>query len=62
MSNNLIIGSTSQCYFLKHNSAVSDGENKGSFYLNRKTLEEKKFRKIFITPSGKIHDSGPIFK
>lgn len=57
-----IIGSTSQCYFLKHNSAVSDGENKGSFYLNKKTLEEKKLRKIFITPSGKIHDSGPIFK
>jgi CRISPR-associated endonuclease Csn1 len=57
-----IIASTSQCYFLKHNSAVSDGENKGSFYLNKKTLEEKKLRKIFITPSGKIHDSGPIFK
>ena len=57
-----VIGSTSQCYFLKHNSAVSDGENKGSFMLNKKTLEEKKLRKIFITPSGKIHDSGPIFK
>ena len=27
-----------------------------------KTLEEKKLRKIFITPSGKIHDSGTIFK
>jgi CRISPR-associated endonuclease Csn1 len=35
---------------------------KGSFNLNKKTLLQKKLRKIFITPSGKIYDSGPILK
>jgi CRISPR-associated endonuclease Csn1 len=56
------IKSNLQCFFSKHNSATSDEKDKGSFCLNKKTLEEKKLRKIFITPSGKIHDSGPIFK
>ncbi|NCA28011.1 MAG: type II CRISPR RNA-guided endonuclease Cas9 [Proteobacteria bacterium] len=69
-----VIGSTSQCFFLPHNIASSKSkdknekqengkeESKGSFVLNFKTLKSKKLRKIFVTPSGKVFDSGPIFK
>jgi len=57
-----VIGSTAQCYYFDHKNASSDTNSKKSFYLNEKGLLTKKIRKIFVTPSGKVFDSGPILK
>ena len=52
-----IIGSNTRCFYLPHN--IASGEN-GSFRLNLKALQTKKIRKLFVSPSGKIYDNGPI--
>ena len=57
-----VIGSTGQCYYFDHKNASSDTDSKKSFYLNEKGLLTKKIRKIFVTPTGKVFDSGPILK
>lgn len=57
-----IIGSTGQCYYFDHKNASSDVSSKKSFYLNERSLLTKKIRKIFITESGKVFDSGAILK
>jgi CRISPR-associated endonuclease Csn1 len=57
-----VIGSTGQCYYFDHKNASSDTDSKKSFYLNEKGLLTKKIRKIFITPTGKVFDSGAILK
>ena len=63
-----IIGSTSQCVYFPHNITQGKEENndqdktKGSFCLNIKALKSKKLRKLFVSPSGKVFDNGPIFK
>lgn len=57
-----VIGSTTQCYYFDHKNASSDTPSKKSFYLNEKGLLTKKIRKIFVTESGKVFDSGPILK
>jgi CRISPR-associated endonuclease Csn1 len=57
-----VIGSTGQCYYFDHKNASGDVASKKSFYLNEKGILTKKIRKIFITESGKVFDSGPILK
>ncbi len=57
-----VIASSTQCLYFDHKNASSDVASKKSFYLNEKALLTKKIRKIFITESGKIFDSGPILK
>ena len=57
-----VIGSTGQCYYFDHKNASSDVDSKKSFILNEKALLTKKIRKIFVTPTGKIFDSGAILK
>ena len=57
-----VIGSTGQCYYFDHKNASSDTDSKKSFVLNEKALLTKKIRKIFVTPTGKIFDSGAILK
>ena len=49
-------------YYFDHKNASSDTDSKKSFYLNEKGLLTKKIRKIFVTPTGKVFDSGPILK
>ena len=53
-----VIGSNTQCKYFDHKIP----KDEGTFYLNEKTLKTKKLRKIFITPTGKIFDSGAILK
>lgn len=57
-----VIGSTNQCYYFDHKNSSSDVASKKSFCLNEKGLLTKKIRKIFVTESGKVFDSGPILK
>lgn len=57
-----VIGSTTQCYYINQNLAKNDKKTPPSFYLNERSLLTKKIRKIFITPNGKVFDSGPILK
>jgi CRISPR-associated endonuclease Csn1 len=52
-----IIGSNTQCFYLSHN--IASGKN-GSFRLNIEALQSKKICKLFVSPSGKIFDNGPI--
>ncbi|NBV06250.1 MAG: type II CRISPR RNA-guided endonuclease Cas9 [Proteobacteria bacterium] len=53
---------STQCSYALHTSFSSNKEAKGTFYLNKNTLVDKKLRKIFVSPSGKVFDSGPILK
>ena len=54
------IPDSTQCSYAIHTSFSSNKEAKGTFYLNKNTLIDKKLRKIFVSPSGKVFDQGPI--
>jgi len=57
-----VIASSGQCLYFDHKNASGDVASKKSFYLNEKGILMKKIRKIFVTESGKVFDSGPILK
>ena len=55
-----LVPSNSGIALFSHLEATKD--SKKQIWLSFSSFKNSKLTKIFITPSGKIHDSGPIFK
>ena len=55
-----LVPSNSRIVIYKHSNAKKEAVNQ--IRLGFGNFKNSKLTKVFITPSGKIHDSGPIFK
>jgi CRISPR-associated endonuclease Csn1 len=49
-----------QCTFLESNLIILDSNKGRTFKINEDGFRKNKIRKIFVSPSGKVYDNGPI--